>query len=608
MLLLAAINFWLTVNTTQSQHKRDLQSHLAQFTASVNRFLEDEEREITAISESAALRTFVSTSNQTSTASERPAVSTADDVPADLKIILASILNEHRHTERVVCFSATKRPLFMAELSKGREGPEALRINTHNFLVGLPQPDDKVWTLNKPALLQSNLTAASFGASQVYTAPVFAGEKTDSPAAALVAQLNLDSILAEAAAPLESTNDNRSDPTVIVIDQSAVVLYHPNDTLKHQPVATAMPSFANVAKTMIANREGTVSFQLPNGEDNFAVFSAFPRTEAIAAVSMNSTLGTVGARRSGWIGIFLAVLIAILPALVLTRYWQKQNRGIDKVTEGVTAIAQGRLNHHIEVRSGDDARVIADNINLMTERLREQLARETEARQFESFVRLSAMLTHDLKNAIEALSLIVGNMEVHFHNEQFRTDTMKSLTFATEKLKALVIRITNPVTTLSGEHHRPFATDIASLLRRVAGVITEPVRAKYEIDLSLPAPVYALVDAERMEKVIENLVINALEAMNEKDSGKLTISAGTANGGKVFFSVSDTGCGMSADFIEHRLFRPFATSKKSGVGLGLYTCREVVRANAGTIEVQSKEGIGTTFRVVLPSASIEGRS
>jgi signal transduction histidine kinase len=92
------------------------------------------------------------------------------------------------------------------------------------------------------------------------------------------------------------------------------------------------------------------------------------------------------------------------------------------------------------------------------------------------------------------------------------------------------------------------------------------------------------------------------------DKGKLTIEAGEAGPGKVFLSVSDTGPGMSSDFVENRLFRPFSTTKRSGVGLGLYTCREVVRANGGAIEVQSKQGVGTTFRVVLPSATIEGQT
>jgi signal transduction histidine kinase len=62
---------------------------------------------------------------------------------------------------------------------------------------------------------------------------------------------------------------------------------------------------------------------------------------------------------------------------------------------------------------------------------------------------------------------------------------------------------------------------------------------------------------------------------------------------------------MSRRFIEEKLFHPFATTKKRGVGLGLYTCREVVRANGGSITVTSEEGVGTTFLVVLPSAASE---
>jgi signal transduction histidine kinase len=64
---------------------------------------------------------------------------------------------------------------------------------------------------------------------------------------------------------------------------------------------------------------------------------------------------------------------------------------------------------------------------------------------------------------------------------------------------------------------------------------------------------------------------------------------------------------MSQRFIEEKLFHPFATTKKRGVGLGLYTCREVVVANGGSITVNSRLGVGTNFRVVLPSATIDKR-
>jgi signal transduction histidine kinase len=110
-----------------------------------------------------------------------------------------------------------------------------------------------------------------------------------------------------------------------------------------------------------------------------------------------------------------------------------------------------------------------------------------------------------------------------------------------------------------------------------------------------------VVDPERIEKVVENLVINALEAMGQT-KGTLTIAGGSSGQGNVFFSISDTGPGITRDFQERRLFHPFATTKLGGVGLGLYTCREVVRAHGGSMSVDSEPGVGTTFRVVLPSA------
>jgi signal transduction histidine kinase len=65
---------------------------------------------------------------------------------------------------------------------------------------------------------------------------------------------------------------------------------------------------------------------------------------------------------------------------------------------------------------------------------------------------------------------------------------------------------------------------------------------------------------------------------------------------------------MTKQFIDTRLFRPFATTKRTGIGLGLYTCREVIKASGGTIDVDSVEGAGTTFRVVLPSIPHDRRN
>jgi signal transduction histidine kinase len=331
------------------------------------------------------------------------------------------------------------------------------------------------------------------------------------------------------------------------------------------------------------------------------------QTQLTTATKSNFEQLLADARRNGWIALLAALLLASLSAWMLSRQWGHQARGIERVSEGVEAIAKGELDRRIELQSSDDLRPLAENLGLMTKQLRDQLAREAETRQFQSFVRLSAVLTHDLKNAIEALSLTVGNMERHFDNKEFRADALKSLTGCTDNLRALVARLSNPVATLSGEHKRPQPVDLIPMLRRVISMTAEPASNKHEIKIDLPENLFALVDLARMEKVVENLIINGLEAMT-KESGTLSILAGTTDNGKPFFSVSDTGEGMSRRFIEERLFHPFATTKKRGVGLGLYTCREVVVANGGSITVDSREGVGTTFRVVLPSATIDKRS
>jgi signal transduction histidine kinase len=358
-----------------------------------------------------------------------------------------------------------------------------------------------------------------------------------------------------------------------------------------------------IAKTAIQREQEIKSAEVRKSINELLIG---PGKEPARATTPNSEQSLADARSAGWVGLIAALVLAPLSALFLTHRWQRKTRGMERVTEGVKAIAKGKLDHRIELLSSDDLRPLADNVGLMTQQLRDQIAHEAETRQFQSFVRLSAILTHDLKNAIEALSLTVSNMERHFDNQEFRADAMKTLRSATENLRGLVTRLSTPVTTLSGEHRLPRPVDLVPMLKRVTAMIANPAQGQHVIQIKLPESLFALVDIERMDKVVENLIINALESMAGKN-GTLSLEAGKTADGKSFFSVSDTGGGMTRHFIEEKLFHPFATTKRTGVGLGLYTCREVVRANGGTIEVDSREGAGTTFRVVLPPAEIERR-
>ena len=110
-------------------------------------------------------------------------------------------------------------------------------------------------------------------------------------------------------------------------------------------------------------------------------------------------------------------------------------------------------------------------------------------------------------------------------------------------------------------------------------------------------------DMNRLQQVLLNLSLNACEAM--QDGGTLTISTST-QGRNVLLKVTDTGCGIKEEHLDH-IFEPFFSTKPvgKGTGLGLSVSYGIVQRHGGTLEVESEIGKGTTFIIILPRA--EGR-
>ena len=621
LVLLALVNYWIFARSVEGKLWTDQGKELADFKSEVGLLLSQDQNELLELGQSQALHDYLLRSegdagsafdHSTQTPSPGSVYASASSIiPVELRVKIASILNSRSHLSGISLFDRNRRQLFFAEQLKNADEP--VTFHTRDFLSEQGQPEDRVWIASAMTVLNSAVTETPVGARITSTVPVFAEKQNlDRPQGALVGELKLDPVFSEAArrnkrTPASSVaNSNSVAPIFVVIERSGRILYHSNEALKYQSVSESMPYFLPVANQMFTSEDGRQNFTSASGETYSTTYTRIPALDLFVAVASNYDQALVDASSAGLSGFFLALLLGIIAAVLLTHYWQRKSRGIERVTEGVEAIAKGKLDHRIELLSSDDLRPLADNVGLMTQQLRDQIAHEAETRQFQSFVRLSAILTHDLKNAIEALSLTVTNMERHFDNQEFRADAMKTLRSATENLRGLVTRLSTPVTTLSGEHRLPRPVDLVPMLKRVTTMIANPAQGQHVIQIKLPESLFALVDIERMDKVVENLIINALESMAGKN-GKLSVEAGKTADGKSFFSVSDTGGGMTRHFIEEKLFHPFATTKSRGVGLGLYTCREVVRANGGTIEVDSREGAGTTFRVVLPSAEIERR-
>jgi len=139
-----------------------------------------------------------------------------------------------------------------------------------------------------------------------------------------------------------------------------------------------------------------------------------------------------------------------------------------------------------------------------------------------------------------------------------------------------------------------------ALALALLGARQSGVRVTLDLDRSL-AP--TIVDGVQIQQVVLNLVRNAVEAMEEVDRRELQIATRSL-GETVEITVADTGCGIAAELAE-RLFQPFATTKKSGMGLGLSISREIVEAHDGKLSAAPRPSGGTVFRVALPIAREE---
>ncbi|MEQ8662600.1 MAG: ATP-binding protein, partial [Gammaproteobacteria bacterium] len=217
----------------------------------------------------------------------------------------------------------------------------------------------------------------------------------------------------------------------------------------------------------------------------------------------------------------------------------------------------------------------------------------SEARQFETFNRLSAFLVHDLKNVVAQLSLITRNAERHGDNPEFVADAFNTVADAVNKMNGMLASLRQMQAEVE-------ADDIVELGALAAEVVKRKVHTEPAPRLGAMAGDGATVRAsrERLLAVIEHLVQNAVEAT--PPHGEVTLEL-VRQGQEARLRIADTGCGMDRDFINTRLFKPFDTTKgKAGMGIGAYESRHVVSSMGGELLVESEPGVGSCFTIVLP--------
>lgn len=213
-----------------------------------------------------------------------------------------------------------------------------------------------------------------------------------------------------------------------------------------------------------------------------------------------------------------------------------------------------------------------------------------ESRKFDAFNRMSAFVVHDLKNIVTQLSLMMKNARRLRDNPEFQEDMLLTVESSLEKMRRMMLQLREGVAPPGGTRGVSLTAIIGKLevLARNSGRTIEAVIAE---DLSTRG------HEDRLERVLGHLVQNALDAT--PSSGRVWVRL-ARHSGQALVEIGDTGRGMSDEFVRTRLFKPFSSTKSSGMGIGSYESAQYIRELGGAIQVNSQEGRGTVLTVLLP--------
>ncbi|PCI51331.1 MAG: PEP-CTERM system histidine kinase PrsK [Alphaproteobacteria bacterium] len=259
---------------------------------------------------------------------------------------------------------------------------------------------------------------------------------------------------------------------------------------------------------------------------------------------------------------------------------------------GFVVLLQPRVKNNLNWESTDLLKTIGRQL---ASYLAEQIAEMAlaESREFESFNRKFAFVVHDIKNLTSQLSLIVKNAEKHSDNPEFQKDMILTVQDSVTKMNNLLSRITVVQEPSKGKMDESLNVSniIAKIVSGYSGNGLNIAFSKAEDDIEIYA------DQESIETIFMHLIENAREAC-DKENVKLELEL-SREGSFAIIKVSDNGHGMTQDFIQNELFKPFRSTKKDGYGIGAYESREMIRRLGGKLRVKSQKNMGTTMKVYM---------
>jgi len=296
--------------------------------------------------------------------------------------------------------------------------------------------------------------------------------------------------------------------------------------------------------------------------------------------------------------LLAAIITAVALALVIARVLAvRVNRPLEELAARARRIDLDRLDTSFETGRYDEVGALARVLDAMVQRLRAGAAALRSAERRATVGDIARQVNHDIRNGLLPIRNVIRHLDevAHESPEELprvfaeRASTLRSGVVYLEELATSYARLSPPAARVPVE---------------INEVIRSAVEPSQGVTLKLgAAPMVVSTDPISLRRVVENLVVNALDSL-QNGGGSVTVTTDAevaAEGRRVVITVADTGSGIAPEDLD-RIFDDFHTTKPHGTGLGLSIVRRLVNDMGGRIRVASEPGRGTTFRIELPEA------
>ncbi len=274
---------------------------------------------------------------------------------------------------------------------------------------------------------------------------------------------------------------------------------------------------------------------------------------------------------------------------------------IGELARGTRRIAAGEWDHPVNVRADDEIGQLAAAFNRMAEQLRESREKLLEAERLATAGQMAATFAHEVRNPLSSIRMMMqlaGERTSDAKTAKYVENTIEEI----DRLNGIVEQML--------DFSRPaqlkmVACDVGRELADVMGLLETSFHQQgIRTELQIADPVLVSGDGDALKRAFLNVLLNAIQA--QPQGGRIQASV-DPNGADAVVAIADSGPGFSEEALES-LFRPFATTKTRGTGLGLVTTKRIIEQHGGGIYIENRAEGGAAVTIRLPLTEPEGQT